>query len=167
KEILDKISLVGGIDIQKSGVQSWSYTYPEFYVETVKPFIKSNNELLLSGYFGGNMPDSLIDKFKFTAHINFKTNKVKYTHSYPKPLYGDNYNWGGGLNTEVFTEMHPNGKKLIYSFPVSHDLFITDLDETSYERIYAGSNFAGVSSSIDKKQKQTTSEMIISRFVKQ
>lgn len=165
-EVLNKISLNNGHDIRGKD-NSWAYRYPEFYLETVAPFMESPKELLLTGIFGGTMPDSIVDKFKFTAHIDFNLNRVNYSHTYPRSLFGNNVNWGEGLLVQVFPQLHPNGKKMIYSFPMSHDLFIADLETNDYEKVYAGSNFASTIKSIDKKAGRASAELIRSSFTTQ
>lgn len=164
--VLNKISLNGGHDIRKNDI-SWAYVYPEFSVQTVIPFMERPKELMLSGYFSGNMPDSIIDKFKFSPRMDYKLNKIEYSHSYPSSLFGENVNWGEGLFKEVFPQLHPDGKKIIYSFPVSHNLYITDINDHSYTKVYAGSNFAGTIKSIDQKPGKASVEQIRSSFVRQ
>ncbi len=161
-----KVSLIGGHDLKKA-VQFWVYSYPEFYVETVIPLMETSNELLLTGQFSGNMPDSIIDKFKFTAHIGYDLKNITYSHKYPRSLFGDNINWGEGLFVEVFPQVHPDGKKIIYSFPISHDLYIADINNDTYKKVYAGSNFADANTSIPKKPGKASVELIRSSFVRQ
>ncbi|TGV03441.1 DUF4221 family protein [Flavivirga rizhaonensis] len=165
-EILNKISLIGGKSSKRSKTASWFYTYPNYYVETVTPFIETPRGLLLTGQFDIDMNDSIINKFKFTANIDFKFDKINYTHTYPPSLYGNGTVWGGGLLTEVFPQLHPDGNKIIYSFPVSHHLYITNINSNTYEKVYAGSNFAGSISSLEKKHGRSN-ERILSNFVRQ
>ena len=88
-------------------------------------------------------------------------------HIYPGQLYGSDYNWEGGLFTEVFPELHPDGEKIIYSFPVSHDLFITGLNSDTYNTVYAGSNFAGTIHSIDRNTRKTPGKIALIHYVRQ
>lgn len=164
-KILNKVSLIGGSDIRKSPID-WAYTYPSYYVETVTPFMETSKGLLLTGQFEGDMRDSIIDKFKFTTHIDFKLNDINYTHTYPPSLYGNDIAWGGGLLTEVFPQLHPDGNKLIYSFPVSHNLYIADIKDDTYDIVYAGSNFSGTINSLAKKHGKSN-KRIKSNFVRQ
>ena len=163
--VLDRASLIGGIDYRKSPSE-WAYVYPSYYVETVTPFIDTPSGLLLTGQFEGNIKDSIIDKFKFTANIDYKLDKINYMHTYPSSLYGNGIVWGGAFLGQVFPLLHPEGDKLIYSFPVSHDLYIADIKGNTYEKIYAGSNFAGTISSLEKKDGRSN-EKIRSNFVRQ
>ncbi|MBC9798554.1 DUF4221 family protein [Sinomicrobium weinanense] len=165
-DVLKKISLNGGNDITNRD-RNWAYRYPEFYVETVSPFMDNSNELLLTGIFGGTMPDSIVDKFKYTARIDYDLSNVNYVHTYPRSIFGGNVNWGEGLFVQVFPQLHPDGKKMIYSLPMSHDLFITDINANSHKKIYAGSNFADTNKSIDKSPNKASAESILSSFVRQ
>ncbi|WP_037315971.1 DUF4221 family protein [Salegentibacter sp. Hel_I_6] len=165
-EVQNRISLNGGHDIRRNDI-SWAYVYPEFSVQTVIPFMERSNELLLSGYFSGSMPDSIVDKFNFLARMDYDLNEINYSHSYPSSLFGENVNWGEGLFKEVFPELHPDGNKLIYSFPISHDLYITELNGQNYEKIYAGSKSAGTIKSINKKPGKASAQEIRSSFVRQ
>lgn len=163
-KLINKISLVGDIDFKKSP-QDWYFKYPTYYTETVTPFIKIKNKLLLTGQFEGNINDTIIDKFKFTANIGLDLKKVEYIHNYPKELYGNNIVWGGSLLGEVFPELHPSGDKLIYSFPVTHDLYLMNIDSKKIEKFYAGSNKAGTINSLENKYRESN-ERIRSNFVR-
>lgn len=164
--VINKASLNSGHDVRGKDI-GWAYRYPEFYLETVTPFMERPKEFLLTGIFGGTMPDSIVDKFKFTAHIDFDLKSVEYSHTYPRSLFGNNVNWGEGLSVQVFPQMYPNNNKMIYSFPMSHHLFITDMEDNNYSKVYAGSNFASSIKSIDKRPGRASAELIRSSFVRQ
>ncbi|MCK9414685.1 MAG: DUF4221 domain-containing protein, partial [Prolixibacteraceae bacterium] len=162
-KIQNKISLRGG-----GNPKAWTMYYPQYYPETVNPFIEIPGKLLLTGQYFFSIPDSMIGKFKITASIDLKTNKVDFRHSYPGELYGSGYNWEGGFFTEGFPELHPDGDKLIFSFPVSHDLFIAGLNANAYRKVYADSNFAGTIYSIDRDNPhKTPGEMILVHYARQ
>ncbi|WP_081997732.1 DUF4221 family protein [Wocania ichthyoenteri] len=163
-EVLNKISLTGGADPRKSSL--WTSTYATYYVKTVTPFIETPKALLLTGLFENDITDSTINKFKFTAHIDFKFDKIDFTHTYPPSLHGSDIVWGGGLFSEVFPQLHPDGKIIIYSFPVSHDLYIADIYGNTYKKVYAGSNFASTIMSLPKKHIRSK-EKVRSNFVRQ
>ena len=143
------------------------YKYPQYEPQTVIPFIVTDHEVLLNGFFFGSIPESIIPEFKFTACLDFKTQKLKFSHTYPLSLYGSNYNWKGELFNLVYSDLHADGDKLVISFPVSHYLYLADLKTGKYEKVYAGSNFAGTISSINKNPKKTSNEEILSHAVKQ
>lgn len=165
-EIKNQISLSGGYNLMSYN-KKWAYVYPEFYVETVTPFIRGTENLLLTGQFSGDLPDEILDTFKFTAQIDYDLKEVTYTHGYPASVFGGNVNWGEGLFMEVFPALHHDKGKMVYSFPTSHNLFIANLGDNSYEEVYGGSNFAGDIHSIDKKSGKATVDEIKSSFVRQ
>lgn len=154
--ILSKISLRGN----KSDV-NWFLHYPQYNPQAVKPFIQTAHEIIFSGFIPGNIPDSIISGFKFTARLDFKTNKVKFSNTYPKALYGNNYNWNDEFFSEVFSDLHPDGDKLVLSFPISHDLYLANLNTGVYTKVYGGSNFAGTISSIDKQPNKSSRDEVM------
>ncbi|RRN77933.1 DUF4221 domain-containing protein, partial [Pseudoxanthomonas sp. SGD-10] len=97
--VLKKLSLIDNKNLKKS---PWYFNYPQYDPQTATSFIKTPTELLFIGQYMESLPDSLVDKFKFIAHINLKTDKITYTNLYPKTLYGSNYNWDGQLYTQVY-----------------------------------------------------------------
>ena len=112
-------------------------THPQFIPRTAIPFIKAQDELLLPGYYTAFIPKSVIFHFKFTGRINLKTNDVNFSYLYPEPLYGNNNNWPGWGFTDVFVDYNIDGNLLIFSFPVSHDLYISNLKSEKYSKVYA------------------------------
>jgi hypothetical protein len=161
-EILKRISL------NNNGIQKdWSLLYPQYYLETVNPFMEVSGKLLLTGQYFGSLTESMIPKFKFNAQIDLKTCKVSFRHTYPEQLYGFGYNWEGGAFTGIFPELHPDGDKLIYSFPVSHDVYIVGINSDIYQQVYAGSNFAGTIHSIDGYSRKTDGEKSVAHYIKE
>lgn len=156
-QVTDTVSLIGNMNIRKS---KWMLTYPQYSIQTAIPFIETPQELIFPGLYPSSIPDSIIDKFKFTSHINFTTKQVVQTHHYPRSLYS-NYNWQGQIFTEVFTDLHADGDQLVYSFPVSHDLYIAGLYSNDYKIVYGGSNEAGTIHSHDAPFKKKTPRSII------
>jgi hypothetical protein len=159
--ILNKISLRGS----KNDL-NWFLHYPQYYPQAVKPFIQTAHEIIFSGFFPGNIPESIISDFKFTARLDFNTNKVKFSNTYPKALYGNNYNWNEEFFKEVFSDLHPDGDKLVLSFPISHDLYLVNLNTGEYTKVYGGSNFAGAISSINKQPKKTSKDEVVLHAVR-
>jgi hypothetical protein len=128
----------------------WYLYYPQYDPQTVCPLLLWKNEIILTGQYFKSVPDSLLSKWKFSAHINIENQGVEFHHLYPD-MYGSESNWEGGIYTEVFPELHPGDNKMIYSFPISHDIYLTAINSSSYKKVYAGSNFAKNISSINKK----------------
>jgi hypothetical protein len=97
-----------------------------------------------------SLPDSVAKSFKLEAHINFDNNKVDFWRKYPNSLYGHNYFWENeGTFTFVYYDLIPDNT-VVYSFPVSHDIYLAGIESDSYSTKYAGSNEAGVISSFEK-----------------
>lgn len=159
-KILHKTSLIFNL-----ADEYWNLKYPQFFPTTVIPFIETKHELLLNGFYFGLIPDSMISKFKFTARIDYKTNRLRFSNTYPRSLYGHNYNWYSDMLTWVFSDLHPDGNKLALSFPISHDVYIADLNTGQYKKVYAGSNFAGTICSVKSKNKIPTNEEIMQNFM--
>ena len=81
-------------------------------------------------------------------------------------MYGHDYNWEGAFATIVYPCLLNDGK-LIYSFPVSHDLYLYDLNGEQIQIIYGGSNAAGTIHSINHERKHTPKEMIMENILQQ
>lgn len=160
--IFKTISLQG-----KENSKKWFAKYPQYIPTTVTPFIETKKELLFTGQYMSTIPEDIIDRFKFTARINFETNNVSFSSTYPKELYGSNYNWEGEIFTTVFSTLHPDGDKLIYSFPISHNLRIANLADGTYREVYAGSNDVASINSLDKEAKSLSRKKTISQIIEQ
>lgn len=161
-DILKRISL------NNKGIQkNWSQLYPQYYLETVNPFMEVSGKLLLTGQYFGSLTESMIPEFKFNAQIDLKTCKVNFRHTYPEELYGFNYNWEGGAFTGIFPELHPDGDKMIYSFPISHDVYIVGINSEVYQKVYAGSNVAGTIHSIEGNPRKTNGEKSVSHHIRE
>lgn len=148
-KVKNKISLIGDKDPKNT---EWSLSYPQYYPLTVAPLIETPQELLFTGMYAWAIPDSLLEKFHFTSRIDLSSSKVSFGHGYPATLYGSEFNWDDPIYTAVYSDLHPDGNKLIYSFPVSHDLYLANLDSSLYKTFYGGSNFAGTISSLEEKK---------------
>ena len=161
--ILKIISLIGNHNLRKD---PWFYKFPQYNPQAANPFLEIDGELLFTGQYMESLPDTLIDKFKFMAHLDLKTNRVVYSHTYPRSLYGFNYNWEGQVFTQVYTELNSDRDKIILSFPISHDLYISDLHSGEYKAVYGGSNEAGTISSIGVSRKETSNSISKSHFMR-
>lgn len=161
-KVVDKKSLRG-----EDKAEEWYEKYPQYVPETVTPFIKYKGKLFLTGQSVTSLPSTSIDKFKFTAMMDIGRKEIDFIHNYPEELYGNDYNWYGDLYTKVYPALHPDGDKLIYSFPVSHDLYMMDINGDSSKKVYAGSNEAGTISSIPKEVNKVSSENLYEHYASQ
>lgn len=154
------------ISLKNSDDNNWALYYPQYSLSTVNPFLENKGRLILTGYAPFSIPAENIELFQFTSYIDPNINQVEYHHKYPKELYGNNYNWEGGLSTMVYPCLSANGK-LIFSFPVSHDLYIFDFESDLSTKLYAGSNFSNTIHSIDHQQRRTPNELIIENYLQE
>lgn len=146
---------------------NWPLFYPQYMLNTVNPIVENEGKLLLTGQFFPSVPMSIIDKFRFSGYIDIKTNQVEYHCTYPKELYGSGANWEGGISTAVYTALSPDNK-VIHSYPVSHNLYISGCNEEKYSIIYGGSNVAKTISSINRKEtERTPNELILAHYIQQ
>ena len=143
----------------------WGYYYPQYFVSAVNPLIEYQGKMIMTGCAPSSVADSLIRKFRFTCCIDFKNGSTEFIHTYPEELYGSNFNWKDIFLTGVFREISPNGEWL-YSFPVSHDIYITHPNDATYKTVYAGSNVAGTIQSIDWKGR-TPNDIIHTHILQQ
>ncbi|MCF8716347.1 DUF4221 family protein [Joostella atrarenae] len=146
--------------------KTWFSQYPQYIPRTVIPLMATNDELMLTGQIMRTVPEDMVDIFRFTSHVNFKTNKVHFTHHYPRELYGNNYNWEGEIFTDVYPLLDVANKRFIYSFPISHRLYISGINSSDYTKVYAGSNEVGTIESIDKEPENVNRTELLSHIIK-
>lgn len=145
----------------------WPNYYPQYLMSTVTPFIEVGSTLILTGQAVLSVPAENIDRFKISAYINTATNQVDFHHTYPKEIYGNDANWEGGLPTQVFSTLSPE-KELVFSFPASHNLYVTRWDEDETRAVYGGSNVASTIHSIDYGDvKKTPDELVVENYIKE
>lgn len=155
-KVFSRISLIGNHPFREL---SWTYKYPQYIPSTAAPLIGTGQELTIPGQYMLSLPDSICERFKFETHIDLSNNSVSFFHQYPPSLYGHNYFWENeGLFTNVYCDLAPNNK-MVYSFPVSHNLFVAEKNKEGYSMVYAGSNEAGTITSF--KNKLSTEELIM------
>lgn len=159
---------LGGVNNRislRGNTPDWPNYYPQYLLETVNPFIHIGDQLLLTGQSFTSIPSVNIDKFRFVAYINMRNNNVEFHHIYPEEIYGSNSNWEGGLPTQVYPTLTPNNE-LIFSFPVSHNLYRTNHNSEIYTKTYGGSNIASTIHSIDFDDLvNTPNELIIENYL--
>ncbi|MDR1258032.1 MAG: DUF4221 domain-containing protein [Tannerellaceae bacterium] len=144
----------------------WALYNPQYLFSTTCPMINTGNRLVLPGMVPFSFPDTLIDKFRFTTHIDLGTGRIEYHNTYPEKLYGHNYNWNDVVFTQAYPALSPTGE-IIFSFPVSHNLYVTKPGTDDYTTVYAGSNVARTIRSIDREQRGTPSELIWVSYLQQ
>jgi hypothetical protein len=164
-EILNKFPLMGDKDFKK---------FPEvlvnncqYFPETSTPFIEMETTLLLPGFYIGIIPDPLIDKIKFMAQIEFETGNIEHNGLYPNTLYGSDFTWGDPIFTKVYPQMDIDKNRMIYSFPVSHNLYIQTLGDETYKEVYGGSNSAGTIRPLKGNPKSITRQESIRHVINQ
>lgn len=160
-EIVSKVSLINDESMKDL---SWTNRYPQYVPHTVNAIIEHEGKLVFPGQFIWTLPDTIAQQFKFTSLIDINSNKVSYVHKYPYSIYGHGYLWDEPMFTGVYYDATPDHKKMVYSFPVSHDLVIADLDTDKETTVYGGSNEAGHITSLDadkfKKKSAAPNEYI-------
>ncbi|MDR2909956.1 MAG: DUF4221 domain-containing protein [Bacteroidales bacterium] len=139
--------------------REWYLYRPQYFFSTVNPIIELNNKLILTGIKPFSIADSLIDVFRFTSCVDWGLNNVEFFNTYPKKLYGSDVNWQDPMYMQPYTAISPLGER-VFSFPVSHNIYITNDDAESYRTVYGGSNVAETISSIDDGRARTPNEVI-------
>jgi hypothetical protein len=141
------------------GEADWVMYNPQYDLHTVCPIMEVGGELVLTGMSPFSLPDSLIRKFHFAAHLDLGLSRLAYQSAYPLELYGGDANWGDPSFMQPFPALTAEGK-FVYSFPVSHHLYLSKGDEGAYTTVYAGSKEAGSIRSIEMDMRETTREAV-------
>ena len=157
--VSNKISL-------RSNDPKWPLYLPQYLLSTTNPIYIINHHLILTGQSFFSIPEQNLSKFRFSACIDIGTNQLEYYHTYPEEVYGNNTNWEGGLPTQVYPALSPDSA-LVYSFPASHDLYISVYNSNQYKKVYGGSNHANTIRSIDREAKNTPDELVVAHYLQQ
>ena len=120
----------------------WALDYPQHNQTAATPMLLTRSGLLFTGQYIWSIPEHIINKFQYTARINLQKGQVSYMHHYPLDIYASDYGWNDPVFTAVYCDLNAKGDYLIYSFPVSHDLYIADINGGDLKKVYAGSNSA-------------------------
>lgn len=137
---------------EESKDKAYFLKYPVYDFTTANSIKKYKDNLLLTGMYPWAINDTMIDKFNITVKINLiDSSQKKHMHTYPQDIYGEGFYWGDPIFTYAYSALSPDSKNIIYSFPVSHDLYIANLEDSSISKIFAGSNTAKDFNAIDKK----------------
>ncbi len=163
-DILSRSSLIDNKNIRND---PWTHKYPQYIPQTAIPFLETSSGIVLAGQRIGSIQDSIIGKFKFVARFDHGLKKINFNHLYPYSLYGFGYKWEGEIYTEVYTDLLPGGNELVFSFPVSHDLYLAKVGANEYEKIvYGGSNQAGTISSMNAGSNAIKQAALRSHFLR-
>ena len=157
-----RYSLIGNRDRKD---REWLKYYPQYLFTTANPLIETPEKLILTGVSPFSISDSLTRKFKFTVSFDMYSGNVEFMHSYPVELYGFDVNWNDPVFMQPYPVLSPAGE-LIYSFPISHNVYVSQRNEECYKTIYAGSNLASTIKSIDNSRNSTSKEIILNHFLK-
>lgn len=164
--LCDSFGIVKNRISLRSSDPNWPLYMPQYLLSTTNPIMESDNNLILTGQSFFSIPEENISKFRFSVSINMETNTTSFHHTYPDELYGINSNWEGGLPTQVFSAKL-NDSMVVYSFPVSHNLYISNYNSSDYQTAYGGSNQATTIKSIDREAKNTPDEIVVSHYLQQ
>lgn len=148
-EIVSKISLVNSTNLKDL---AWTFKYPQYMPHSVNKMIEHEGKLIFPGQYIWSIPDTIVKNFKFATAIDMNSNQVSFLNKYPYDIYGHGYVWDEPIYTNVYYHMTPDNKKMICSFPVSHDLFIYDMESNKEQVVYGGGNGAENISSMDPAQ---------------
>lgn len=143
------ISLSGDMPVN---APKWSLRYPQYNPTASSPFHEMNDRLFLSGFYPWAIPDAILDTFKFTSIIDINTQNIDFKNLYPRSLYGPEFDWDDPIYNTVYSDTGKDPGQLIFSFPISHDLYIVDTKTGKRDSTFAGSNLANSIASIGKKK---------------
>ena len=165
--VKQRISLCDNqVSLNNMADNTWTLFYPQYSFSSVNPLSKIQDKLIMTGMSPFGITDSLIKKFHFTSCLDVKTGDITFIHTYPDELYGTNVNWQHPMFMQPYRVFSPYGE-WIYSFPVSHNVYITSQDSEEYKIKYAGSNIAKTICSIDDGRKRTPLEVTLAHIVQQ
>lgn len=125
--------------------------------------IHQNNNLIFFGNISGEYDDENKLNRMICGKINLKNNDVDYYLSYPDIYF--EYNWGGGLYRWIYSTYNSMDDMLIFSFPVDHYIYKTNLKFEPYERFYAGSQKIDKIPPLKKRKKYINPEAATQYFV--
>lgn len=120
----------------------WTQTYPQHNQTAASPIMNTGSGLLFPGQYIWGIPDDILMTFKYTARINFQNSNVNYIHHYPPDIYDTDFGWNDPIFTAVYADLNLDKNQIIYSFPISHNLYVGDVSGGSLKKIYGGSNLA-------------------------
>lgn len=124
--------------------------------------IYKNNNLIFFGNISGEYNDENKLNRMICGKINLKNNDVDYYLSYPDIYF--KYNWGGGLYRWIYSTYNNIDDMLIFSFPIDHYIYKSNLKFEPYERFYAGSQKIDKIPPLKKRKKYVNTEAATQYF---
>ena len=95
---------------------------------------------------------------------NKENDSICYHVNYPT-IYSKS-NWGGALYRQVYTCFNPIQNSIVFSFPVSHSIFVFDCKSKKTKEYYCGSTYInGIKSFSNDKDKQLDAQGSYSHFM--
>jgi hypothetical protein len=149
QKVKESISLIGFMNPKTI---EWTLKFPLYNPTASSAMLFSKQGLIYTGQYMWTIPDSLINNFKFTSIIDFENKKLSHISTYPKDFYGGG-KWDDPLYSAIYSDLDFDNNQLVYSFPITHNVYTVDLYTGKHKTFYAGSNFAKSISTINKKQK--------------
>ena len=119
----------------RSNDPEWPLYLPQYLLSTVNPIYELDRHLILTGQSFFSIPKQDLSKFRFSACIDIQNNQVNYFHTYPEEVYGK-FQLGRWFANTGISALSPNGS-LVYSFPPSHNLYITNYNTDQYKKFMA------------------------------
>ena len=112
--------------------------YP--YATTLSPIIKHNNYIVSIGYRSGESRYENSTNRPVISFFDLNTKNISTSINYPE-IYSK-YHWGGQMAYRLpYYTMNPDGK-IVVSFPASHNLIVSSLDNlSSVTSIFGGSRY--------------------------
>ncbi|WP_028298153.1 DUF4221 family protein [Olivibacter sitiensis] len=136
---LTRISLIADQDLR---TEPWYLQYPQYYPQGTNQIVKIGDRIFFSGQTFQVLKNDLLKNFRFVSSTNVSNDNVDFLYNYPDSLYGSNYNWGGDKFFETYMAYNADRNILVFSFPVSHNLYITAPGQDAYSASeFAGSNY--------------------------
>lgn len=120
-----------------------SYQFPlkqmRFHPSRINLFngvYKNDGNLFMTSYTLGEQEN----KQRFTCICyDVMNDEIRYTLEYPQEY--QKANWGGGIYRWGYSCLNASQDKIIYSFPILHELVCYDFSDQQVETFYAGSRY--------------------------
>lgn len=150
--------VISRFDLKDIHNSKWPDYYPQYNISTANHMWNISNKIYIPGQYFRSMPQENIDKCKLMSVINLEDGTVSFRYNYPTKVYGNNANWEGGSQTEMYATLG-HDENIILSYPPSHEIFIPETD--SIRTFNAASTFVKNISSINYEDWNSTPEKLI------